>query len=410
MEAALFETSHERLHNSSHRLSRSLPLWICSDTMDSFRTELINISPSGLYCRVPTYIHPYSKLMVTFDLPFVSGDSATVECEGIVTRIEPGVEIPGIQEHRLAIDFCNLDHETTCLLHDFLEEPATAPTDEKGMPVIPGVDRLSAHFGCAVPDVSRQMIMNQHTARMDRLAIIGELAEGLAPEIMNPLACIASTVQMIAGEADCGGIMPEIHRELLKQVNQLDGTLAHLLQCACPNKPSYALLKLENIIDRTLLMLADPIRSKKTRLDVRHGFDQPLIQGDEVMLQQAFHNIILNALEAMTTGTLTIQTCWSFRASSCVKKDCLDTATPRTGSGIIVAIKDTGCGIDPAALVRIFNPFYTTKSNRKGFGLSIAHRIIEQHCGSIYVDSEPGRGSTFLVCLPTAQGEGEHHE
>jgi nitrogen-specific signal transduction histidine kinase len=410
MKAAPSETSHERLHNSSHRLSRSLPLWICSDTMDSFRTELINISPSGLYCRVPSYIHPYSKLMVTFDLPFVSGDSATVECEGIVTRIEPGVDIPGIQEHRLAIDFCNLDHETTCLLHDFLEEPATACRDKKGMLVVPGMDRLSAHFGCAVPDVSRQMIMNQHTARMDRLAIIGELAEGLAPEIMNPLACIASTVQVIADEADSGEAMKEIHRELLKQVNQLDGTLAHLLQCAYPNKPSYAPLKLENIIDRTLLLLADRIQAKKTRLDVRHGFDQPFIQGDEVMLQQAFHNIFLNALEAMPDGTLTIQTCWSFRAAACAKKECLDSATPRTDAGIIVAIKDTGCGIDPAALIRIFNPFYTTKSNRKGLGLSIAHRIIEQHYGNIYVESKPGTGSTFLVCLPTAQGEGEYYE
>ena len=128
------------------------------------------------------------------------------------------------------------------------------------------------------------------------------------------------------------------------------------------------------------------------------------------MLQQAFHNIFLNALEAMPDGTLTIQTCWSFRASSCAKKECFDSATPQTDAGIIVAIKDTGCGIDPAALVRIFNPFYTTKSNRKGLGLSIAHRIIEQHYGNIYVESKPGTGSTFLVCLPTAQREGEYHE
>ena len=410
MEATLLDTSHDRLHNGVQRLSRSLPLWICSDTMDSFRTELITISPSGLYCRVPTYIHPYSKLMVTFDLPFVSGDSATVECEGIVVRIEPGVEIPGIQEHRLAIDFCNLDHETTCLLHDFLEEPATARTDEQGMSVVPGVDRLSAHFGCAVPDVSRQMIMNQHTARMDRLAIIGELAEGLAHEIMNPLACIASTVQVIADEADSDRDMREIHRELLKQVNQLDGTLAHLLQCACPNKPSYAPLKLENIIDRTLLLLADPIRSKKIRLDVRHGFDQPLVQGDEVMLQQAFHTIFLNALEAMDTGTLTVQTCWNFRGASCVKNECRNSTDRGADDGICVAIKDTGCGIDPASLVRIFNPFYTTKSNRKGLGLSIAHRIIEQHFGNIYVESTPGTGSTFLICLPIIQKEGAYHE
>jgi len=408
MESTLPNISHEPLHNSAQRLSRSLPLWICSDTLDSFRTELISISASGLYCRVPTYIHPNSKLMVTFSLPYVSGDSATVECEGIVVHIEPGVEIPGIQEHRLAIDFCNLDHETTCLLQDFLEEPASTRTDK--MPAIPGVDRLAAHFDCVVPDVSRQMIMNQHTARMDRFAIIGELAEGLAHEIMNPLACVASTVQVIAGAADSGGKLQEIRGELQKQMNQLDGTLAHLLQCTCPNKPSFAPLCLESVIDRSLLLLSDRIRSQKTRLDVRHGFDQPLIQGDEVMLHHAFHNIFLNALEAMDEGTLTIQTCWNFRGSPCVKNECCGSSAPDAGGGIVVSIRDSGCGIDPAALVRIFDLFYTTKGNRKGLGLSIAHRIIEQHLGNIYVESTPGTGSTFLVCLPIIQREGEYHE
>jgi len=187
----------------------------------------------------------------------------------------------------------------------------------------------------------------------------------------------------------------------------LDGTLTHLLQCASLNAPTFTPLRLESIIDRTLLLLADQIQEKRARLHVRHGFDQPLIQGDEVMLQQAFHNIILNALESMDEGTtLTIQTCWGFRSPSCAKKECIGSSASGSGSGIVVAIKDSGCGIDPASLVRIFNPFYTTKSNRKGLGLSISHRIMEQHFGNIYVESRPGAGSTFLVCLPTAQREG----
>ncbi len=104
-------------------LSRSLPLWICSDNMDSFRSELIGISPRRLHCKVPKYIEPFSKLIVTFDLPFVSGDSVTVECEGIVVRVEPAVNIPGIPEHRLAIDLCDMDRETAFLLKDFIEAP-----------------------------------------------------------------------------------------------------------------------------------------------------------------------------------------------------------------------------------------------------------------------------------------------
>ncbi len=404
-----FGTTHENQQPPSsreHRFSRSLPLWVCGENVDSFRTELTDISPSGLHCRVPTYIHPYSKLMVTFDLPFVSGDSATVECEGVVVRVEPGVQIPGIQEHRLAIDFCNLDHETSCLLHDFLAEAATATLDGQGLPAVPGIDRLSTHMGCAIPDVSMQMIMDQHTTRMDRLAVLGELMEGLAHKIKNPLGCIASTVQVIADEAHGSGD-EEICRELVNQINQLDGTLAHLLQCASPATPAFAPLKLENTIDRTLLLLADQILEKKARLHVRHGFDQPLVQGDEVMLQQAFYNIFLNALEAMDEGgTLTVQACWGFRSPTCAKKECADNAAPEGNDSIIVAVKDSGCGIDPASLVRIFNPFFTTKHDRKGLGLSIAHRIIEQHYGSIYVDSKPGQGATFLVCLPTPHREG----
>jgi len=107
---------------------------------------------------------------------------------------------------------------------------------------------------------------------------------------------------------------------------------------------------------------------------------------------------------------LTIQTCWNFRGSPCVKNECCGSSAPDAGGGIVVSIRDSGCGIDPAALVRIFDLFYTTKGNRKGLGLSIAHRIIEQHLGNIYVESTPGTGSTFLVCLPIIQREGEYHE
>ena len=105
-----------------HRYDRNVPLRVGEGGPDGLRAESINISTRGIYCKVPQYVHPFSKLRVALDLPFVSRKGATVECDGVVVRVEPENETAGVDEYRLAIYFLNLDREAADLVECFLAE------------------------------------------------------------------------------------------------------------------------------------------------------------------------------------------------------------------------------------------------------------------------------------------------
>lgn len=110
----------ERRRDERH--PRSVPLRVGHDSVDGVRAESINISTRGLYCKVLRYVQPFSKTKVCLELPFVSRDAEALECEGVVVRVEPDVEAPGIDEYRLAIYFLNLGHRQAELIEDFLAE------------------------------------------------------------------------------------------------------------------------------------------------------------------------------------------------------------------------------------------------------------------------------------------------
>jgi hypothetical protein len=104
------------------RFNRSVPVRVGHDSVDGVRAESINISTRGLYCKVSRYVQPFSKTRVCLDLPFVARDTEALECDGVVVRVEPDVEAPGVDEYRLAIYFLNLGHRQADLIEDFLAE------------------------------------------------------------------------------------------------------------------------------------------------------------------------------------------------------------------------------------------------------------------------------------------------
>ena len=104
------------------RYDRNVPLRVGHDTVDGVRAESINISTRGLYCKVSRYVQPFSKTRVCLELPFAARDAEALECDGVVVRVEPDVEAPGVDEYRLAIYFLNLDPAQADLIEDFLAE------------------------------------------------------------------------------------------------------------------------------------------------------------------------------------------------------------------------------------------------------------------------------------------------
>ena len=273
--------------------------------------------------------------------------------------------------------------------------------------IIDSNDDISG-LSCIFRDISKRKLLEQNMARIDKLASLGELAAGMAHEIRNPLAGIGGALQILARNYDDDDPNQTIFQEVLRQIKRLDSFVKNLLQFARPNPLTFSPVKLDQLLDRVLFLVASQIEEKKIRVDCQYAENSPFSEGDEGQLQQVFLNIILNALDAMEEGgTLTVNTCWERQSGKCEPDhQCIGSPCGPDVDTILVSIKDTGKGIGEESLEMIFNPFHTTKSNGTGLGLAISHRIIEQHHGSIFVTSQTGTGSTFTVSLPLLQQGG----
>jgi signal transduction histidine kinase len=227
--------------------------------------------------------------------------------------------------------------------------------------------------------------------RAERLAAVGQLAAGVAHEIRNPLTAIRSTMQYLLRDLDPGTSKHQLVSELLSEVDRINSTVGGLLSLSRSGEVRRAEMDLLETVGKAVQLVQAQAAEKG--VEIRSDFAAPesRILGDAGQLKQVFLNLLLNALQSMGEG-----------GSVAV------TARPWGGGGepwVEVRIVDTGPGIPPDQVRRVFDPFYTTKRDGTGLGLAICHGIIEQHEGEIQLDSEVGVGTTVSVRLPLAQGE-----
>ena len=149
-------------------------------------------------------------------------------------------------------------------------------------------------------------------------------------------------------------------------------------------------LDLRDILEESLSMVAEQIRSARIQLVKEFGEEIPKIIGDGHQLKQTFFNLINNACQAMKERGILFVRVHSFAKNG--------------SSHVRVEVEDTGNGVDPESLHNIFNPFYSTKESSLGLGLPIVHRIITSHRGQIEVDNRPGKGVNFIITLPAYEG------
>lgn len=225
-------------------------------------------------------------------------------------------------------------------------------------------------------------------ARADRLASIGEMSTGLAHEIKNPLAGISGAISVLADDFAEDDPRKEIVRQVLEQIGRLDKTATDLLSFGRPGKPEFDYLDINSLVKKTLFFIAQHPEAKNIHRVMELTRELPLVWADEKQIQQVLFNIIINGIQSMKEGgTLLIHT---------------ELIGQEDGRQIRVRIADTGKGIAPEELDRIFIPFHTTKTQGTGLGLPISRQLIEQHGGSIHVDSRVGEGTTFSIDLPLA--------
>ncbi len=244
------------------------------------------------------------------------------------------------------------------------------------------VHRLNeAHAG--LHDLHQQQL--EHA---DRLATTGEMAASMAHEIRNPLAGVLGALQVIDADLPDDNPKKPIVGEMMVQMERMNLAVNDLLTYARPAPPKFDTTDLNSIIDRTLSILNSQILKKNIGVELSLDRKLPALKADKKLIQQLLWNLILNALQAMDAGGR------------------LSVSTARTDGSVVVLVRDTGRGIPEADRTNVFKPFFTTKHQGTGLGLTISRRIVEQHGGSLTLESVEKAGTTCSVRLPiTGNGE-----
>ena len=247
--------------------------------------------------------------------------------------------------------------------------------------------------------------------RAAQLSLIGELAAGLAHEIKNPLAGIQGGVDILIRRRDKNDPEREALEGMRQEVQRIDNTVRALLDRARPRLVSVRASSLTNIVQRAVnLAHAQLTNSATGDRNVQLEFDPPgdpiTIPIDPEQIEDAVLNLIINAIEAAEVdGVVKIRVARSddnpAEAGSSSGEFGWDVG--EFGEEAIIEVSDNGCGISEEDLKRVFNPFFTTRPGGTGLGLPAVRRIARAHGGRVEVNSSPGQGSTFRICLPISQ-------
>jgi len=235
-----------------------------------------------------------------------------------------------------------------------------------------------------VDDVTVRMGLEEQLQHSEKMASIGILAAGVAHEVNTPLTGISSYTQMLRQQIKNDDPRSALLEKIEKQTFRAAKIVNNLLNFSRSSKAEFENLDTNKVLLDVLSLLEHQL--ERGRIKVRKELnDLPLVRGNENRLQQVFFNLILNARDAMPKGG------W------------LTLATRAEDDAVVVEVRDTGHGIKPEHVRRIYDPFFTTKGIGRGtgLGLSISFGIVQEHGGAIFVESVPGQGTTFQVALPS---------
>jgi len=258
-----------------------------------------------------------------------------------------------------------------------------------GVSVSPIVDSPGAPHGaiCLFSDLTDVEQLEEQLRLKDSLAQVGELTAGIAHEFRNGLATIHGYARLL----DLDKLPPETHayvRGIREETDALGGVVRNFLNFAKPAEIALGTVDTRAIVERAAEEIRADAVSRGGDVAVRGEFVP--VQGDEVLLRQAFSNLCRNALEACVEAKVT-------------PRIAIESTTDATQRVTRIAVIDNGPGVDPAIAAKIFQPFVTTRARGTGLGLALVQKIVVTHNGRVSVQSEPGTGTRFTVTLPIAE-------
>lgn len=231
--------------------------------------------------------------------------------------------------------------------------------------------------------------VQEEARRTERLAALGQMSAGLAHEIRNPLGVIKGSAEMLTKKLqDSNPLASELAGYISSETNRLSALVARFLDFARPQALELIPGSITEVVDRALAAVVTQRPDAKVTVEREYAQGLPQVRMDDRLCEQVFQNLALNAYEAMEPGggTLRVEIAAVRRAA---------------GSGVEVTLRDTGPGIPPEICEQIFNPFFTTKKTGVGLGLAIVSKIVDDHRGSLQVESTLGQGACFRVFFPS---------
>lgn len=262
-----------------------------------------------------------------------------------------------------------------------------------GMSRSPLLDSGGASRGAVVvfQDLTPMRTLEQQIRRSEKFAAIGKMAAGIAHEIRNPLASISGSIQMLKRGANLEKTDSRLMEIVLREVERLNALITDFLRFARPAPPQLERTHLGALLNEVIevfrYMQSQGEGGPRYDVDLMVG-DSVIVQADPRQLKQVVWNLLNNAVDAMPSGGL-------------IQMQAVVTGTSGADDdGVELRLSDTGIGITAENLSRVFDPFFSTKPRGSGLGLALVHRIVEEHGGTIHVESEPGKGTTMIIRFP----------
>jgi signal transduction histidine kinase len=246
------------------------------------------------------------------------------------------------------------------------------------------VDRV--HGSLASEHAQRRNALQQ-LRHAERLNLLGTLAAGVAHELATPLTVITTSAELIEHAPDAAA-RGKLVRGIVSQAERIAAIMRHLLEFGRKTASERHAIDLNDIARAGIELLSETARKRAARLTFEPNSEPVRVVANRSELEQVVSNLVLNAVQAMPEGgEVRVRVATTLR-------DAHQLAT--------LSVEDTGPGIPSDALAHIFDPFYTTKSQGTGLGLSVSSEIVADHAGEIAVESAPGHGARFVVTLPAS--------
>jgi signal transduction histidine kinase len=245
-------------------------------------------------------------------------------------------------------------------------------------------------FGVMVSarDMEKLSRLGSHLSYSQKLAALGRLTSGVAHEIKNPLNAMVIHVALLRQKLRKAGPEAKGYLDVLEEeIRRLDGVIQGFLKFTRPEELQLEAVTIEEVLGEATRLLVGEVEKNGIHMETEIAGGLPAVYGDRELLQQAFLNLMINACEAMPDGG-------ELRVTA---------SRPREGR-VALEVQDSGIGIEPDELPKIFDLYYTTKSRGSGIGLSMVYRIVQLHDGDVKVSSTPGQGTRFTITLPEVLG------